>query len=264
MNVRAQNGRLKRKLKFCLKLVRLRLLFLEEPKKKVGRPAKAAAKEKEAPAPKEKKERAVKTKAEKPPVEEKPPADEKPTRARRQQKAKENNNIEEQTAPEETKPAPKKRATKRAVAKKPAESEEEENDKAEPEEEEEVEEQEEKPKPKRGRKADDKKPMNKTETDYKEVSFGCERKNAKGEEYNFKISSWNVDGLRSWLKKGGVEFLEKEEPDILCLQETKCSEGKIPEELKQIEGYHSYWCGSKKEGYAGVAVLAKKEPIEVK
>lgn len=92
---------------------------------------------------------------------------------------------------------------------------------------------------------------NKTDTDYAEVAFECKKKNAKGEVYNLKISSWNVDGLRSWLKKGGLEFLEKEQPDIFCLQETKCADNKVPEEIKAVEGYHTYWCGSKKEGYAG-------------
>ena len=39
--------------------------------------------------------------------------------------------------------------------------------------------------------------------------------------WNFKISSWNVDGVRACAKKGGAAFLEHEAPDILCLQETK-------------------------------------------
>lgn len=95
------------------------------------------------------------------------------------------------------------------------------------------------------------KPANKTETDYRDVCFTCKTRNAKGEAYNLKIASWNVDGLRSWLKKGGLEFLKQEQPDILCLQETKCSDKKLPDEIKTVEGYHTYWFASKKEGYAG-------------
>ncbi|QQP49365.1 DNA-(apurinic or apyrimidinic site) lyase, partial [Caligus rogercresseyi] len=48
-----------------------------------------------------------------------------------------------------------------------------------------------------------------------------------------KITSWNVDGLRAWIKKGCLSsLLETEIPDILCLQETKCSESKLPAEIK--------------------------------
>ena len=41
--------------------------------------------------------------------------------------------------------------------------------------------------------------------------------------WNLKISSWNVDGVRACAKKGGAALLEHEQPDVLCLQETKVS-----------------------------------------
>lgn len=104
---------------------------------------------------------------------------------------------------------------------------------------------------------------NQTETDYSGIDFTCTKVNALGEKYNLKISTWNVDGLRAWLKKGGLEFLSQENPDILCLQETKCSEGKLPDEIKCVEGYQAYWCNGDKEGYAGVAVFSKKKPLSV-
>lgn len=153
------------------------------------------------------------------------------TRSKRQPKAKENldavedvessdeENVESQEEEKKPRRAPKKKSP-------PTET---------------VEEVEEQPKGKRGKKANEEdkkaaKPTNKTDTDYEAVSFDCKQKNAKGEEYNLKISSWNVGGLRSWLKKGGPEFLQKEDPNILCIQETKCSDDKIPDELKTIEG----------------------------
>lgn len=70
----------------------------------------------------------------------------------------------------------------------------------------------------------------------------------EGQNYNLKITSWNVDGLRACIKKDGMNILQYDKPDILCLQETKCSEEKMPEEATDIEGYNDYWCSSEKDG----------------
>ena len=77
---------------------------------------------------------------------------------------------------------------------------------------------------------------NKTSSDYSKLDFTCSKKSAKGQEWNFKISSWNVDGLRAWMKKGGLEFLDHEKPDVLCLQEIKCGTDKLPQEMKVNKG----------------------------
>jgi len=79
------------------------------------------------------------------------------------------------------------------------------------------------------------------------------------------IISWNVNGLRAVMKKGFVDFLKKDKPDILCIQETKLSEeSQIPAKLKEPNGYHSYWSlASTKKGYSGVAVFTKLEPRKV-
>ena len=74
--------------------------------------------------------------------------------------------------------------------------------------------------------------LNKTSSDYSKLDFTCSQKSKKGQDWNFKISTWNVDGLRAWLKKGGLEFLEYEKPDVLCLQEIKCGTDKLPPEMK--------------------------------
>ena len=58
---------------------------------------------------------------------------------------------------------------------------------------------------------------------------------------NFRILSWNVNGIRAIAKKGFLEFIEKDNPDILCIQETKAREEDIPKELKEIPGYYSYF-----------------------
>ncbi|XP_043063897.1 recombination repair protein 1 isoform X2 [Drosophila ficusphila] len=80
--------------------------------------------------------------------------------------------------------------------------------------------------------------------------------------FNLKISSWNVAGLRAWLKKDGLQLLDLEEPDIFCLQETKCANDQLPDEVTRLPGYHPYWL-CMPGGYAGVAVYSKIMPINV-
>ena len=50
---------------------------------------------------------------------------------------------------------------------------------------------------------------------------------------NIKICSWNVAGLRAWVKKSGHKYLKDENPDIICLQETKCMENELPKEVRR-------------------------------
>lgn len=75
-----------------------------------------------------------------------------------------------------------------------------------------------------------------------------------------KLISWNVNGLRAVLGKGFLEFFDKEKPDILCLQETKLSEGQLDLEL---EGYYSYYNYAEKKGYSGTAVYTRIKPLDV-
>ena len=76
-----------------------------------------------------------------------------------------------------------------------------------------------------------------------------------------KFISWNVNGLRACVGKGTFyEFLPKEDPDALCLQETKLQEGQIEMDLP---GYHQYWNYAEKKGYSGTAVFVKEEPLSV-
>ena len=76
-----------------------------------------------------------------------------------------------------------------------------------------------------------------------------------------KFISWNVNGLRACVGKGTFyEFLQMEDPDALCLQETKLQEGQIEMDLP---GYHQYWNYAEKKGYSGTAVFVKEEPLSV-
>jgi len=78
-----------------------------------------------------------------------------------------------------------------------------------------------------------------------------------------RIISWNVNGLRAIQRKGFVEWFEKEQPDILCLQETKVAYDQLPKTLKRIEGYHPYFCEAQRKGYSGVAIYSKIKPLKV-
>ena len=83
-----------------------------------------------------------------------------------------------------------------------------------------------------------------------------------------KIISWNVNGIRAVEKHGFTGWLAKENPDILCINETKAEPGQLSLELvnpgagDQI--YHSFWACAKKKGYSGVAIYSKVEPSDVR
>jgi exodeoxyribonuclease-3 len=80
-----------------------------------------------------------------------------------------------------------------------------------------------------------------------------------------KIISWNVNGLRAVMNKGFMQFLDKYQPDILGLQETKLQEVQIPLELGagSLEHYYKYWSFAERKGYSGTCLLTKEKPIQV-
>jgi len=76
-----------------------------------------------------------------------------------------------------------------------------------------------------------------------------------------KIYSWNVNGIRAVIRKElFVPFIEKHQPDILCLQETKAQQGQAEIELA---GYEEYWNSAEKKGYSGTAIFTKIKPLSV-
>lgn len=79
-----------------------------------------------------------------------------------------------------------------------------------------------------------------------------------------KIISWNVNGIRAVHKKGQFDRVMEENPDILCIQETKALPEQLDEKLRNPSGYHSWFhFPSIKRGYSGVAIYSKEEPIKV-
>ena len=82
------------------------------------------------------------------------------------------------------------------------------------------------------------------------------------ESFVLKIATYNINGIRSRLARL-LEWLEREAPDIVCLQELKAAEAVLPKKEIEAAGYGAIWVGQ--PSWNGVAVLAKNlEPIEVR
>lgn len=84
-----------------------------------------------------------------------------------------------------------------------------------------------------------------------------------------RIVSWNVNGIRAVEKKGFASWLAKEDPDLLCLQETKANPGQLSADLTEaVDGagrpYRAYWASAVRPGYSGVAIYSRTEPREVR
>ena len=79
-----------------------------------------------------------------------------------------------------------------------------------------------------------------------------------------KIISYNVNGIRAAMKKGLINWLENENPDIVCFQEIKALEDQIDtEEFEKIGYKYNYWFSAQKKGYSGVAIISKHKPKNV-
>jgi exodeoxyribonuclease-3 len=76
-----------------------------------------------------------------------------------------------------------------------------------------------------------------------------------------KLISWNVNGLRAVLRKNFLDYLAGERPDVLCLQETKCT----PDDVEQLwpAAYTTYWNSAEKKGYAGTAIFTRQRPLQI-
>ncbi len=78
-----------------------------------------------------------------------------------------------------------------------------------------------------------------------------------------KILSWNVNGIRAVQKKGFLEWLAREKPDILGIQETKAKSEQLDMFLMHPKGYHTYWNSAVRPGYSGVGLFTKEKPLSV-
>lgn len=77
------------------------------------------------------------------------------------------------------------------------------------------------------------------------------------------LVSWNVNGIRACVNKGFVDFLDKNEPDIICLQEIKAMADQFPTELVDQKKYNFFINSAQRRGYSGTAILTKTVPTKV-
>ncbi len=75
-----------------------------------------------------------------------------------------------------------------------------------------------------------------------------------------RIFSWNVNGIRAILKKNFLSVIEEQNPDIICLQETKANQDQV--NLK-LDGYEQFWNSAEKKGYSGTLILTRIKPMNV-
>ncbi len=78
-----------------------------------------------------------------------------------------------------------------------------------------------------------------------------------------RIISYNLNGIRSAINKGFLDWLKTDPADIICVQETKAQKENVSHSLFNDLGYHDYWYSAEKKGYSGVAIFTKIKPDNV-
>ncbi|MCM2281191.1 MAG: exodeoxyribonuclease III [Bdellovibrionaceae bacterium] len=78
-----------------------------------------------------------------------------------------------------------------------------------------------------------------------------------------KLITWNVNGIRAAYKKGLIEFIERENPDIFCVQETKAHPEQCEPMIQRPADRNSYWSSASRKGYSGVATFLTGEALSV-
>ncbi len=78
-----------------------------------------------------------------------------------------------------------------------------------------------------------------------------------------RIISYNLNGIRSAISKGLIDWIAADQADIYCFQETKAHEADIDKAAFETLGYHAYFFSAQKKGYSGVGVISKIKPLEV-
>ncbi len=78
-----------------------------------------------------------------------------------------------------------------------------------------------------------------------------------------KIISYNVNGIRAAIKKGLYDWIKKEDPDVVCIQELKARQEQVDTTELEAMGFHHYWMSAEKPGYSGVAIFSKIKPKTV-
>ena len=78
-----------------------------------------------------------------------------------------------------------------------------------------------------------------------------------------KIITCNLNGIRAAARKGFFAWMAAQDPDVVCLQETKAQEHQLPPEALDLTDYHSAFVDAEKKGYSGVALYSKRAPERI-
>ncbi len=78
-----------------------------------------------------------------------------------------------------------------------------------------------------------------------------------------RVITCNLNGIRAAARKGFFRWMEAQDPDVVCLQETKAQEHQLPPEALDLTRYTSAFVDAQKKGYSGVAIYAKQPPRTV-
>ena len=79
----------------------------------------------------------------------------------------------------------------------------------------------------------------------------------------YRVISLNANGIRAAARKGFFEWMIKQDPDVVCIQETKAQVHQLTDECFSPAGYHCYYEDAVKKGYSGVAIYSKRKPDKV-
>jgi exodeoxyribonuclease-3 len=78
-----------------------------------------------------------------------------------------------------------------------------------------------------------------------------------------RIVTLNANGIRSAARKGFFDWLQEQDADVVCIQETKAQVDQLTDPVFRPAGYHCYYVDAEKKGYSGVAVYARRKPDRV-
>lgn len=79
----------------------------------------------------------------------------------------------------------------------------------------------------------------------------------------FRIITANLNGIRAAARKGFFGWMQRQQPDIVCVQETKAQQHQLPPEAIDIPEFHTAFVDAQKKGYSGVAIYSKREPERI-
>lgn len=79
----------------------------------------------------------------------------------------------------------------------------------------------------------------------------------------FRIITLNANGIRAAARKGFFRWMDSQQPDVVCLQETKAQEHQLPPEAIELTDYHFAFVDAQKKGYSGVAIYSRRQPLAI-